>query len=372
MRGIENRLGKVQTLCHELMEISDIVEFRAQTIHRLSDLFRSSTAAFFHWGQADGDLQKLRREDVQFWQLDPDYQNLYFALAAENDPLAKARSQLGNLPAVSTLTSVASKKELELNPLVTEILLPNQQHDVLGIYFVVQNKLQGHISLTRHVKDREYGGEEVQTAQLLAPFLTAAYSRLLLLQELHHQKAATSVLTSLCPEPICLLLDSAGEVVPGGTKPTTVSHPLLQPRVLSSLRRQIRNSGLDARPSGLASPGATSIDVVSTHNSLSDQSRRMMDYPVRHRVIEHGTDLYHLFSVDPDSPLYLAAKSTNHYGLTAREISVVEKIKQGCSTKEVAEQLSISRWTVKNHLQSIYSKVGVNSRVGLVAKFDDR
>lgn len=50
-------------------------------------------------------------------------------------------------------------------------------------------------------------------------------------------------------------------------------------------------------------------------------------------------------------------------GLTAREVEVLRLVAQGMSDNEVAERLVLSPRTVNAHLTSIYSKLGVNSRV---------
>lgn len=49
-------------------------------------------------------------------------------------------------------------------------------------------------------------------------------------------------------------------------------------------------------------------------------------------------------------------------GLTAREIDVLRLISRGLSTKEVAERLVISRKTVSNHVEHIYTKIGASNR----------
>ncbi|MBX4959384.1 helix-turn-helix transcriptional regulator [Rhizobium lentis] len=55
------------------------------------------------------------------------------------------------------------------------------------------------------------------------------------------------------------------------------------------------------------------------------------------------------------------------YKLTATEIRIASSIASGQSPREVAVADDISYETVRTHLRNIYSKLGVNSRVGLVS-----
>jgi two-component system nitrate/nitrite response regulator NarL len=55
----------------------------------------------------------------------------------------------------------------------------------------------------------------------------------------------------------------------------------------------------------------------------------------------------------------------NAYRLTPREVEIVDKIAQGHSNKEVGLAFSIREKTVKHHLTSIFTKVGVSSRLEL-------
>jgi two-component system, NarL family, nitrate/nitrite response regulator NarL len=52
--------------------------------------------------------------------------------------------------------------------------------------------------------------------------------------------------------------------------------------------------------------------------------------------------------------------------LTRREKTVVSYMVQGWRNQEIAQQLSITNQTVRNHLRSIYDKVGVSDRLELV------
>jgi len=58
-------------------------------------------------------------------------------------------------------------------------------------------------------------------------------------------------------------------------------------------------------------------------------------------------------------PLYLARSST---ALTSREQQIVELLRCGCTNKEIANELGVMEDTVKKHLQSVFSKLGVHRR----------
>jgi DNA-binding NarL/FixJ family response regulator len=66
-------------------------------------------------------------------------------------------------------------------------------------------------------------------------------------------------------------------------------------------------------------------------------------------------------------------------GLTAREIEVLRLLARGMSNRQIANQLVVTPKTVANHLEHIYTKIGVSSRAaatlfasqrGLVGAFE--
>lgn len=50
-------------------------------------------------------------------------------------------------------------------------------------------------------------------------------------------------------------------------------------------------------------------------------------------------------------------------GLTAREVDVLQLVARGLSSKDIARELVISPKTARNHIEHIYVKIGVSSRV---------
>jgi DNA-binding NarL/FixJ family response regulator len=55
--------------------------------------------------------------------------------------------------------------------------------------------------------------------------------------------------------------------------------------------------------------------------------------------------------------------------LSQREVEVLQLLAQGMLTKEIAEKLEISYWTVVQHVRHIYEKLQVRTRTEAVAKF---
>ena len=51
--------------------------------------------------------------------------------------------------------------------------------------------------------------------------------------------------------------------------------------------------------------------------------------------------------------------------LTPRELEIISAVIEGASNKEIGEQFGLSTQTVKNHLSSIFDKLGVSSRLEL-------
>ena len=58
--------------------------------------------------------------------------------------------------------------------------------------------------------------------------------------------------------------------------------------------------------------------------------------------------------------------------LSRRELDVVRAVAQGLRNREIAERLGIAEGTVKLHLHTIYTKLGVDSRTALIVKLNEK
>lgn len=61
----------------------------------------------------------------------------------------------------------------------------------------------------------------------------------------------------------------------------------------------------------------------------------------------------------------LATNQATRYGLTPREVEIINAVTQGLTNKDIGQALSISEETVKRHLTNIFNKVGMSNRLEL-------
>lgn len=69
----------------------------------------------------------------------------------------------------------------------------------------------------------------------------------------------------------------------------------------------------------------------------------------------------------PVSPATSTPQTTrNEHDLSQRECSILELVADGMTNREIAERVSLSRFTVDTHIKRIYRKLAVSSRVSAV------
>ncbi|MCY7857160.1 helix-turn-helix transcriptional regulator [Bacillus sonorensis] len=76
-------------------------------------------------------------------------------------------------------------------------------------------------------------------------------------------------------------------------------------------------------------------------------------------------------SFEPASPAEAIPLIADAYGLSEREKDIAYRIIRGLSTKDIAEALHISAYTVQDHLKSIFLKTGSENRRELMWKLLD-
>ena len=71
--------------------------------------------------------------------------------------------------------------------------------------------------------------------------------------------------------------------------------------------------------------------------------------------------------IEPSRPPEIATLLLQAYGLSPRELEIAQLLLTGFSVPYIARLLVLSPYTARDHLKSIFEKVGVNSQQDLIA-----
>lgn len=160
-------------------------------------------------------------------------------------------------------------------------------------------------------------------------------------------------------DPDVLLLDLQMPVMDGIEVLGEIAKRKLRTRVILMLNNQDRDKAVRA-----VRLGARGILFKDAESTLMIKSIRKIyegevwiDNPILSQALES-------LVTKPAAPP--GASGQRDQRLSSREMEVVRCVAMGLRNKEVADKLGVSEATVKNHLTSIYSKLGVSDRLELI------
>jgi DNA-binding CsgD family transcriptional regulator len=116
-------------------------------------------------------------------------------------------------------------------------------------------------------------------------------------------------------------------------------------------------------------------DVVPHHSVVRKHTRpRLIYVEGEFAHFELGGHRYALVvapTVTPDvaAPAQDMVPADVHTLLTNRELQIVQLICMGFLTKQVADRLQLSQFTVRSYLKTVYYKLGVRSRGAMVYRY---
>ena len=85
-------------------------------------------------------------------------------------------------------------------------------------------------------------------------------------------------------------------------------------------------------------------------------------------LFRHGSGWFqvHTGAVDGGGRAIVARACEIPYGLTARELEIVDLLISGASNAEIASRVFVARTTVSKHLENIFEKMGCSNRTAVV------
>jgi DNA-binding CsgD family transcriptional regulator len=251
-------------------------------------------------------------------------------------------------PSVASLDG-ATRQDRQSSPRYREIMRPLGLGDELRAALRTGSACWGFLCLHRTDSELGFTDAEAQVVERLAPHIAHALRQAVLL---YGPPAGRGDLA-----PGVLVLDDAADVVAISPEAEHLLSLIAAPgagarlpiavlAVVTALRATRRQAAAPRRTPSARVP-------LVTGGWLNVHASWLRGSPGEDRI----TVILQPAQASDTVPLLLSA-----HGLTRREVEVARLVLRGASTIEIVAAMRISRYTVQDHLKSVFDKIGVRSR----------
>jgi len=361
-----SRVKDVLQLEHAFRSLADaatIVQFQQHSMELLGQLFGSTVMAFFHWVGADQKPASLQRGDLQFLNLDREFQETYYrqVLIAGSDPLMQWRTLELKSGIAMNLRRLCSDDTLKRSQLYQMILKPNGLGDVLTVGLRHRARIVANISFARRSTDPDFSEKDLRIGALLGAALGGTYTALMANHTLLSDCTIKRTLERCGALERTVVIDDLHGVI--FCSVDIPSSPAEVDSEAGSWLTHLLTVADQCRGRCDAYFSQTQADVLDL-GVIDTQVFEFSRY-WSHKVARINNRVLHVFRRIEHTSSVAMTEHSDRFGLTKREVQIAQRILQGMSISEIGTALSISKWTVKNHLQAIYSKTGVSNRMML-------
>ena len=259
----------------------------------------------------------------------------------------------------------------------------HQTHEVLGKFESVMSDMmisafdvrlwimQGNLEAVAHWAQELEKGERIQWAESPYPYLLREITQLIL--------AHAELALDKPEETLGLIEQLAPEAEIRGRKGIIIELTMLKalalqalgemPQALVTLEQALAQAESEGYVRLFADKGEPMKLLLTNFRSelekrSRDPSRKLIDYA--DRLLAACSPA--MPAVQPSILIQPAASGAFGVPLSERELEVLRMIDAGLSNQEIADRLVVAYSTVKTHINNLYNKLGVNSRVQAVTR----
>ncbi len=270
------------------------------------------------------------------------------------------------------LADICDYKSLKQTEYYQDFFRPNHIHHVLVLAFrLFGNRDQVALLGFHRPSDAPgFSRQDLRRARQAAPALLSALHGMTLENALQRKRAIVDSLEFAARDVGVVLLDQSfsvlyanrrGRLVLGltgedGCVDSTSSHAILEQ--IENLCQQTDWSAPEVMRNGRR------IALPNRAGRYGDEDGDLILHVQLHMRDKGGNTFF--IKTCQDGYEGLLDQRLDRSGLTHREIDIARLIARGQSNQDVADALCISVRTTENHLRSIFSKVGVNTRSQLI------
>lgn len=359
--------GSIQrTICSKILRFLDSILvdqdiFRRQVMVSLAKIFGYNKTTFW-MADRQGNLYEPLAFNIAE-KFIGDYVGHHF----ENDILHPRKLGIDHVirKKIIYLQDLISQENFEKTE-YCDFLHRYRLHHELGLYFTDGDRLLGAMALLRSKHEKEFSAADFNILGRISKHISKALSTHLHLAEEEYQKKIFEAFSNQSQTGL-IIFDKSFQIVYCNQAARDICADLTpREKWINPTERFIKNFLLDNIP-------VWQLGMKKTILSHSLKYITVHIVPaVNHRFKSEERHLYMtcLIPEDPPRNLVLPEQDGNWYNLTPREKGVLDLLLKGYSNQEIAAELFISINTVKRHLQSIFEKMNVSSRISLYCKIN--
>jgi len=356
-------------------------EFVREALGFLKTVIPFNSAAFF-----DVNPNTLEFTSAHLDNLGRDFLPLYFQKFYKREDTALGFSEFLKNGYVSKRGSelIDFKHHIYL-PLYKELLRKYDCHFFLASGFAVNGQCFGYLILWRGQTERDFSKKHPEMMRLMAPSIADVLKS-------HQPGTNPSERQTISGEQRLLEIISQ-RTPPGVLILDPQNHLLYKNEEAQSVLYLLSKSWAHSGPAGNGHPGTVPVEILTFCNKLratlaKGHRGKTEQIPCLTSTISVGSEVYSLRALlldngrEPDEPLPIMVlienispakrfdleRARDRYQLTFKEQEVVQLLFQGFTNKEVAKELCIGTYTLKDHLKNIRQKMGVGTRTGILSK----
>jgi DNA-binding CsgD family transcriptional regulator len=319
-----------------LWDLQDLPSFRTGVLRLLQSLIGYEMASYNEIGADSGEVYVVA-DPADSLNVRADMLEAFGELVLQN-PLAAHCAQTGDSRALR-MSDFISRRELHALDLYDRIYRHIDTEYQLA--FTVPSRRQ-LIGITLNRSKRDFDERELALLDGARAIMVAAY------QNLHDRARLDAIVRATDGESAgpyaVLLVEQSGQIVPAHDRAELLlSRLAANPLALGGLREW-------ARAQRRIGPGGCS--PLRLGGGLQELQAHYL----------HG-DSRSLDAIAIRRPVSSAPAKLSTLGLTRRQAEVLELLVRGDTNADIAAALTISEHTVRHHLEDIYRRLGVRSRV---------
>jgi DNA-binding CsgD family transcriptional regulator len=319
-----------------LWDLQDLPSFRIGVLQLLQALVGYEMASYNEIGAETGEVYVVA-DPSDSLNANADMLEAFGELVLQN-PLAAHCARTGDSRALR-MSDFISRRELHALELYDRIYRHTDTEYQLA--FTVPNRGQ-LIGITLNRSKRDFDERELTLLDGARAIIVAAY------RNLHDRARLDAIVRATDGERsgvyAVLMVEQSGQIVPAHDRAQDLLARLTaEPHTLGGLREW-------ARAQRRIGPGDFSP------LRLGGGSEEF------HAHYLHG-DASSLDAIAISQPVRTTPHKLNALGLTRRQVEVLQLVSRGDTNADIAAALTISEHTVRHHLEDIYRRLGVRSRV---------